>query len=100
MDIYDAIADPTRRRILLALTGGPCTVTELVDAVGYHQPGVSRHLRVLLDVGLVQVQPDGQRRVYSLCLEPFLDLEAWVQQHVRSFVGRLDRLGKVVEDAP
>lgn len=98
MDVYGAIADPIRRRLLEAMCFGPCSVSDLVLAVGYHQPGVSRHLRVLLDAGLVQAQPDGKHRIYSLCLAPFLELEAWTQHHIKSFGSRLDRLGGLIEE--
>jgi len=97
MDLYGAIADPTRRRILEALRLGPATVNDLAEEVGYHQPGVSRHLRVLREAGLVQAHPDGQQRLYSLVLEPFIALDGWVHAFLRVPAGRLDRLAGVVD---
>ena len=64
--VLEVIAEPTRRRILDAVRGGERSVGELVDEVGMHQPGVSRHLKVLRDAGLVEVRRDAQRRLYRL----------------------------------
>jgi len=59
--VLEAITDPTRRRILDAVRGGECSVGELVEIVGMHQPGVSRHLKVLRDAGLVEARHDANR---------------------------------------
>ena len=69
LTVLDAIAEPTRRRILDAVREGERSVSELVDEVGMHQPGVSRHLKVLRDAGLVEVRRDAQRRLYRLRAE-------------------------------
>ena len=91
MSIFQALADPTRVRIVEALIGGEQPVNDLVDRMDIHQTGVSRHLRVLQEAGFVQVRPDGQRRLYSLRPEPFRALDAWVMQYRQLWAGRLDK---------
>jgi DNA-binding transcriptional ArsR family regulator len=91
MSIFQALADPTRVRIVEALIGGEQPVNDLVDRMDIHQTGVSRHLRVLQEAGFVQVRPDGQRRLYSLRPEPFRALDAWVTQYRQLWEGRLDK---------
>ena len=90
--VLEVIADPTRRRILDAVRAGERSVGELVEAVGMHQPGVSRHLRVLRDAGLVEVRPDGQRRLYRLRAEPLRELDAWLEPYRAELAARLDSL--------
>ncbi len=95
--VLEAITDPTRRRILDAVRGGECSVTELVDAVGMNQPGVSRHLRVLREAGLVEVRRDAQRRLYRLRAEPLRELDAWLEPYRAELAGRLDSLERHLE---
>ncbi len=90
--VLEAIAEPTRRRILDAVRGGERSVGELVDAVGMHQPGVSRHLKVLRDAGLVEVRSDAQRRLYRLRAEPLQELDAWLAPYRAEWTERLDAL--------
>lgn len=91
-DVLEVIAEPTRRRILDAVRGGERSVSELVDAVGMHQPGVSRHLKVLRDAGLVEVRRDAQRRLYRLRPEPLMELDAWLEPFRAEWSARLDAL--------
>lgn len=96
--IFQTLADPTRLRILEAMRGGEHAVGELVERVDIKQSGVSRHLRILQEAGLVQMRPDGQRRLYSLCPAPFLELEQWLDGYRNLWQSRLDReseLGKL-----
>ena len=95
--VLDAIAEPTRRRILDAVRGGERSVSELVDAVGMHQPGVSRHLKVLRDAGLVEVRRDNQRRLYRLRAEPLRELDEWLEPYRAELAGRLDSLERHLE---
>jgi DNA-binding transcriptional ArsR family regulator len=67
-------------------------VTDLVEQVGMHQPGVSRHLKVLRDAGLVEVRRDAQRRMYRLRAEPLMELDAWLEPYRAEWAGRLDSL--------
>ena len=91
--IFQTLSDPTRLRIVEAMRGGECAVGELVDRVDIKQSGVSRHLRILHEAGLVRVRPEGQRRLYSLCPEPFRELDAWLDGYRAMWESRLDRLG-------
>src|SRR3954453_14557788 len=90
--VLDVIAEPTRRRILDAVRVGERSVSELVEEVGMHQPGVSRHLKVLRDAGLVEVRQDAQRRLYRLRAEPLRELDAWLEPYRAQWAGRLDSL--------
>jgi len=90
--ILEVIAEPTRRRILDAVRDGERSVGELVEKVGMHQPGVSRHLRVLRDAGLVEVRQDAQRRLYRLRPEPLMELDAWLEPYRAEWTARLDSL--------
>lgn len=98
MSVLEAIAEPTRRRILDAVREGERSVGELVDEVGMHQPGVSRHLRVLRDAGLVDVRVDAQRRLYRLRAEPLRELDAWLEPYRVHWAGRLDALERHLRD--
>jgi len=90
--VLEVIAEPTRRRILDAVRDGERSVGELVEKVGMHQPGVSRHLRVLRDAGLVEVRRDAQRRLYRLRPEPLMELDAWLEPYRAEWTVRLDSL--------
>ncbi len=95
--VLDVIAEPTRRRILDAVRTAERSVNELVDEVGMHQPGVSRHLKVLRDAGLVEVRRDAQRRLYRLRAEPLRELDEWLEPYRAEWSGRLDALGRHLE---
>lgn len=97
IDTFQTLADPTRRRVLDALRRGERQVNDLVEEVGIHQSGVSRHLRILHQAGFVAVRPDGQRRLYSLVPAPFRELEEWLAQYRGLWEERLDRFGAALE---
>ena len=90
--VLEVIAEPTRRRILDAVRDGERSVGELVEQVGMHQPGVSRHLKVLRDAGLVEVRRDAQRRLYRLRPEPLMALDDWLEPYRAHWAGRLNAL--------
>ncbi len=90
--VLDVIAEPTRRRILDLVRDEERSVGELVEQVGMHQPGVSRHLRVLRDAGLVEVRRDAQRRLYRLRPEPLRELDEWLEPYRALWATRLDAL--------
>jgi len=92
LEVLEVIAEPTRRRILDAVREAECSVGDLVERVGMHQPGVSRHLKVLRDAGLVEVRRDAQRRMYRLRPEPLMELDAWLEPYRAEWAGRLDAL--------
>ena len=90
--LLQAIADPSRRTMLEQLRLGPATAGELADLLTIARPGVSRHLRVLREAGLVDVRPDAQRRVYSLRPEPLAELDDWLGGYRALWNQRLDAL--------
>ena len=90
--VFDVLAEPTRRRLLDAVRDGERSVGELVDEIGMHQPGISRHLKVLRDAGLVEVRRDAQRRLYRVRPEPLMELDAWLEPYRREWSDRLDAL--------
>ena len=90
-DVFQVLADPTRRRIIDALRGGERSVSELVEVVDIGQPGVSRQLAILEDADFVVVRPEGRRRLYSLRPEPFRELSQFVTAYRAIWEGRPDR---------
>jgi DNA-binding transcriptional ArsR family regulator len=87
-----ALADGHRRTLLEALSDGPLTAGELASLVPIARPGVSRHLRVLREAGLVQVRADAQRRVYTLRPEPLAEVGDWLSRHLVVRTQQLDAL--------
>jgi DNA-binding transcriptional ArsR family regulator len=79
--VLQAIADPSRRIVLTMLRGGPATAGDIAAALPIARPGVSRHLRVLRDAGLVEVRQEAQRRIYSLRPEPLAEVDAWLEAY-------------------
>jgi DNA-binding transcriptional ArsR family regulator len=95
---FEVLAEPTRRRILDLLLERSRPVGELVDLLGLSQPGVSKHLRVLREGGLVAVRQDAQRRWYELRPEPLADLDAWLAPYRRLWAQRLDALERHLDE--
>jgi DNA-binding transcriptional ArsR family regulator len=87
-----ALADESRRTMLETLTRGPATAGELAALLPIARPGVSRHLRVLREAGLVEVRKEAQRRVYSLRLEPLTEVKEWLVRYRALWEQRLDAL--------
>jgi DNA-binding transcriptional ArsR family regulator len=98
MTVFDALADPNRRRILDLLRERPRLVGELVETLNITQPGVSKHLRLLRDAGLVDVRQDAQRRWYTLRTEPLAELDAWLEPYRQVMEARYQRLDDVLKD--
>jgi DNA-binding transcriptional ArsR family regulator len=96
----DVIAEPSRRRILDLLLGEELPVTDLVRRLGLSQPAVSKHLRILRNAGLVVVRPDGQRRLYSLSLEPLIELDDWLEPYRQMWRESLDNLERHLAAQP
>lgn len=92
MSPFEALAEPNRRRILDLLREGERPAGDLVDALDLTQPGVSKHLRLLREAGLVSVRPDGQRRLYRLEPRPLAELDAWLAPFRQFWADRLDAL--------
>ncbi len=91
-DVFTAIAEAHRREILDALVDGERPVGELVAALHLPQPGVSKHLRVLSDAGLVACRADGRRRLYRLNRERLGPLRGWLAKYEGAWNDRLDRM--------
>jgi len=98
LDAFQALADPTRRRIVETLLAGEQQVADVVAKAGIHQSGVSRHLRILHECGFVSMRPDGQRRFYALQPAPFRELEGWLAPYRELWEARLDRFGAALEE--
>ena len=97
-DAFNAVAEPRRRQILDALVGGELPVNELVRLLGLRQPQVSKHLRVLREVGVVDVREEGRQRLYRLNGQALKPIHDWVTPYERSWSERFDRLDGVLED--
>jgi len=97
-DAFNAVAEPRRRQILDVLAGGERPVNELVMQLGLAQPLVSKHLRVLREVGLVEVRDEGRQRMYRLNGRPLKPIHDWVKNYQRTWDERFDRLDDVLEE--
>lgn len=98
-DAFNAIAEPQRRLIIDVLTRGEQPVNAIVAALDMKQPLVSKHLRVLREVGLVDVRTDGRQRIYSLNAEALRPVYDWISPYERMWSERYDRLEKLIEQA-
>ena len=97
-DAFNAVAEPRRRQILDALAGGERPVNDLVHALGMAQPQVSKHLRVLREVGAVKVRDEGRQRLYRLNGQALKPIHDWVKSYERSWSERFDQLDAVLEE--
>ena len=97
-DAFNAVAEPRRRQILDALAGGERPVNDLVRMLGLAQPQVSKHLRVLREVGAVDVRDQGRQRLYRLNGHALKPIHDWVKNYERSWSQRFDRLDVVLEE--
>jgi DNA-binding transcriptional ArsR family regulator len=100
MTAYAALAEPHRRQILDLLRSDERPVGELVERLGLSQPGVSKHLKVLRDAGLVDVRSAGKYRLYALRAEPLAEVDAWLEPYRAYWSGRLDALERHLEANP
>jgi DNA-binding transcriptional ArsR family regulator len=97
-DAFNAVAEPRRRQILDLLAGGERPVNDLVRALGIAQPQVSKHLRVLREVGAVEVRDDGRRRLYRLNGHALRPIHDWVKAYERSWSERFEDLDDVLAE--
>jgi DNA-binding transcriptional ArsR family regulator len=95
---FEVLAEPTRRRILDLLRERERPVGELVDYLALSQPGVSKHLRVLRESGLVEVRYDAQRRFYGLRAEPLVEVDEWLEPYRRFWTDRLNALERHLDE--
>ena len=98
MTPFEALAEPNRRRILDLLRAGERPAGELVAALAISQPGVSKHLRLLREAGLVSVRAEGQRRLYRLQPGRLAEVDAWLRPYRRAWADRLAALERHLED--
>jgi DNA-binding transcriptional ArsR family regulator len=98
LSTFDVLAEPTRRRILDLLLDAERPVNELVTNLDVSQPGVSKHLRVLREAGLVEARVDAQRRVYRVRVEPLAEIDEWLAPYRRLWSTRLDALERHLDE--
>jgi DNA-binding transcriptional ArsR family regulator len=97
-DAFNAIAEPRRRQILDLLAGGERPVNDLVDELDLAQPQVSKHLRVLREVGAVEVREEGRQRLYRLNGSALKPIHDWVKEYERTWTDRFDLLDAVLDE--
>jgi DNA-binding transcriptional ArsR family regulator len=100
MTAYTALAEPSRRRILDLLRDDERSVSDLVERLDLSQPGVSKHLKVLREAGLVAVRPEGKRRFYGLRADPLAEVAGWLEPYREHWDARLDALEHHLEENP
>jgi DNA-binding transcriptional ArsR family regulator len=98
VDTFAALAEPSRLRIVELLRGGPRAVNDLVERLELNQPQVSKHLRVLKEAGLVDVQPLAQQRLYELRPEPWRALHDWLERYRQVWDARFNELDALIGD--
>jgi DNA-binding transcriptional ArsR family regulator len=97
-DAFNAVAEPRRRAILDVLAGGERPVNDLVSALGLAQPQVSKHLRVLREVGAVDVRDEGRQRLYRLNGRALKPIHDWVKTYEATWTERFEALDEVLDD--
>jgi DNA-binding transcriptional ArsR family regulator len=97
-DAFNAVAEPRRRQILDVLVGGERPVNDLVTTLGLAQPQVSKHLRVLRQVGLVEVRDKGRQRMYRLNGQSLRPIHDWIKKYERTWNERFEALDEVLEE--
>ena len=97
-DAFNAVAEPRRRQILDVLAAGERPVNDLARLLGLSQPLASKHLRVLREVGAVEVREEGRRRLYRLNGRALKPIHDWVKNYERSWSERFDRLDGLLEE--
>jgi len=100
MSTYAALAEPNRRQILDLLRVGERSVGDLVDRLTLSQPGVSKHLKVLREAGLVDVRSHGKQRLYALRSQPLAEVDAWLEPYRAFWSQQLDALERHLEENP
>lgn len=96
-DAFNALAEPRRRQILDVLASEEMSVNNLVARLTLSQPQVSKHLRVLREVGLVDVRDQGRQRIYRVNVAPLRPIQTWLANYEQSWSRRLDRLAAVLD---
>ena len=97
-DAFNAVAEPRRRQILDVLAGGERPVNDLVSLLGVGQPQVSKHLRVLREVGLVEVRDEGRQRMYRLNGRSLKPIHDWIKSYERTWNERFEAMDDVLDE--
>jgi DNA-binding transcriptional ArsR family regulator len=97
-DAFNAVAEPRRRQILDVLASGERPVNDLVAHLALPQPLVSKHLRILREVGLVESRQDGRQRIYRLNGQPLKPIHDWVETYARTWDKRFEALDQLLEE--
>jgi DNA-binding transcriptional ArsR family regulator len=97
-EILSALAEPNRLQIVELLRRRPLAVGDIVERLGLRQPQVSKHLRVLSEAGLVEVEPVGQQRIYRIRAQALKEIDAWLEPYRRTWDERFDRFDEVLRD--
>lgn len=97
---FEVLAEPRRRQILDVLRAGECSVNDLIALVPVSQPGMSKHLKVLREAGLVRVRQDAQRRLYRLSPEPLAEIHEWLEPYRDMWARGLDALERHLDTMP
>jgi DNA-binding transcriptional ArsR family regulator len=100
MSAYAALAEPHRRQILDLLRSGERPAGELVKSLELSQPGVSKHLKMLRETGLVVVRAEGKQRFYALRPDPLAEVDQWLEPYRAIWSKRLDTLERYLEENP
>ncbi|HLK41489.1 MAG TPA: metalloregulator ArsR/SmtB family transcription factor [Polyangiaceae bacterium] len=98
IETFAALAEPNRFRIVELLRRGPRAVNDIGERLHLNQPQVSKHLRVLKEVGLVEVQHQAQQRIYELRARPLRELHDWLERYRRIWEERFDQLDELIDD--
>jgi DNA-binding transcriptional ArsR family regulator len=98
LETFNALGEPNRYRIVELLRSGPRAVNDIGERLKLNQPQVSKHLRVLKDAGVVEVEPQAQQRVYALRAESLQAMAVWLERYRDIWKARLDELDAVIED--
>jgi DNA-binding transcriptional ArsR family regulator len=96
--LFQALADPSRRKLIGVLLHGERSAGELVETLAMSQPAVSKHLKLLREAGFAEVRVDGQRRLYSLRPEPLAELDAWLMPFRIFWSRKLDSLERFLDE--
>jgi DNA-binding transcriptional ArsR family regulator len=98
VETFAALADPHRFRIVELLRSGPRPVNDIGERLKLHQPQVSKHLRVLKEAGLVEVEPRAQQRLYALRAQPMRELNEWLQRYRQLWDARFEAMDELLEE--
>ena len=98
VETFAALAEPNRFRIVELLRAGPRPVNDIGERLKMAQPQVSKHLRVLREVGLVEMRPLAQQRLYELRAQPLRQLHAWLERYRQLWDARFDEMDELIEE--